>query len=606
MLPVILTTLAAAAIAAIVYLRRERVGAAGAGLAALRTTGLAALLLAFFNPTTTSRIAGGAPTVLLDGSLSMGAAGAHGDVARDTAMALAVGGTLLSFGSGVERYDTSRAPMAGHSRLGDALRATTGRSGPITVVTDGEIDDIHAIPSSLLGGVSVVVVPRDTLPNAALLDVEIDSFVAQGDTAHVTLTIGTWGALSGIDASIRVLVSERLIHRQAVTLPESPGTGQRSVSIPSSALAAGTSVLRFILDVSGDAELRDNERLRVLTVTTEPGVVVIVDPADAEGRFLARELRGIVRSGLRGFARVGNDEWLEMGELSRVSANDVRRAINGAAMVVMRGGSPWDGTIPSWHWPAGADGETQFFEGDWYVTDSVPASPIAGRLASIAWDSFPPLTGIVPLVPTAVQWVGLTGRVGRRGADRPLLIGEDSSGVRRLTTAGAGMWRWALRGGSSLDAYRAVLASGIDWLLDSDNAPTAARIAAANAVTRGRPATFRRLSSEVADSLDVVLAGTDSTSRLVLEFDASGEARIDLDPGVYRWSVPSMSDAGGVIAVEAYSDEFHARTVGLQARVATGGFSVLVRYARERWWLFGLAALALIGEWAWRQRIGLP
>lgn len=240
------------------------------------------------------------------------------------------------------------------------------------------------------------------------------------------------------------------------------------------------------------------------------------------------------------------------------------------------------------------------------MTGEIPASPVAGRLASIPWDSLPPLTGIVPLVPGADQWVGMNGRLGRRGADRPLLVGEDSGGTRRLTTAGAGLWRWALRGGSSLDAYRAVIASGVDWLLDSDDAPAAARISASTHVARGRSVTFLRVDSDVADSVVVSVSGPDSTVRLGVVFDAANEARIQLEPGVYRWSVPSVTGASGTVAVESYSEEFHPRGVAFESRTVTGGFSLLVRYARERWWLFAVAMLALIGEWAWRQRIGLP
>ena len=69
------------------------------------------------------------------------------------------------------------------------------------------------------------------------------------------------------------------------------------------------------------------------------------------------------------------------------------------------------------------------------------------------WDSVPPLTGIVPFVAVGSEWVAMTGRRARRGVDRPLLIGRDSSGGRRLTTAGHGLWRWVLRGGALLASF---------------------------------------------------------------------------------------------------------------------------------------------------------
>ena len=89
-------------------------------------------------------------------------------------------------------------------------------------------------------------------------------------------------------------------------------------------------------------------------------------------------------------------------------------------------------------------------------------------------------------------------------------------------------------------------------------------------------------------------------------FDVNDEGRVRLPPGEYRWSAPEVSGATGVSAVEAYSDEFHPRPVTLQTATASAGFDVAFAYAREYWWLFALALAAFIGEWAWRQRRGLP
>ena len=199
----------------------------------------------------------------------------------------------MSFGSSVAAYDSLDVPMDGASRLNTALRVAAGRSGPVVVVTDGELDDAHGISPSLLRGVSVVVVERDTAANAALLDVDVNEFVTQADTARIRLTIGTWGQLDPGPATLDVTIGRRRIHNSQIDLPASPGTGRRTIDIPPSALAAGTNVLRFVLTAPGDREPRDNERIRLVTMTTQPGVVVLVDPADVEGRFLAREMTQI-------------------------------------------------------------------------------------------------------------------------------------------------------------------------------------------------------------------------------------------------------------------------------------------------------------------------
>jgi hypothetical protein len=36
------------------------------------------------------------------------------------------------------------------------------------------------------------------------------------------------------------------------------------------------------------------------------------------------------------------------------------------------------------------------------------------------------------------------------------------------------------------------------------------------------------------------------------------------------------------------------------------GFDLIMRRAREVWWLFAVAMVALMCEWGWRQRRGLP
>ncbi len=79
-----------------------------------------------------------------------------------------------------------------------------------------------------------------------------------------------------------------------------------------------------------------------------------------------------------------------------------------------------------------------------------------------------------------------------------------------------------------------------------------------------------------------------------------------LEPGIYRWTAAAVPGASGVTVVEDYSDEFHPRAVTLGAEVSESGLQLIVRRAREVWWLFSLAIVALLVEWGWRQRRGLP
>jgi hypothetical protein len=345
----------------------------------------------------------------------------------------------------------------------------------------------------------------------------------------------------------------------------------------------------------------------VLTVSGVPGVVLVVRPADWEGRFLMRVLPEVTGAGVRGFAEITPDQWIDMRTSRAVSVQTVREAARRAALLVTHGN--WDDgrtsvRQPSWRWPAGQ--EMRFVRGDWYPLGQLPGSPLAGRLAGVEWDSLPPLTGIVPVARGEQDWVALSVRLGRRGAERPALLGRDSGGVRELTTAGSGLWRWGLRGGASREAYRALVAAGVDWLLGSDALRQRALLTATEVVPRGSPLVFRWSGEDKRDSLSLELRGTDSTFTRDLRFDADGVALLRLPPGVYRWQAPGVPGASGVAVVEAYSDEYHLNAVTAGEATGTRGLGVLLVNLRERWWIFVFVIAALVGEWAWRTRRGLP
>jgi hypothetical protein len=608
MVGVVLATLVAALIATVVYVGRERLGVEGLGLAALRTVALGALFLVLFNPGSLRRMTGGAPTVLLDASLSMGAVGGPWQGALDSARALAGDGTILRFGAGLAPFDTM-PPLDGSSRVRDALEASVGRTGPVFVVSDGEVQDGAVLPPGLMHAVTVVSLPRDTVPNAALLDVAVDRQVQEGDSIRIGLVVGTWGVLDTAGASIELLAGDRPLVRRRIALPRSPGTARRTVTIPPDLLGSGTHVVSARLITPGDAEARDDVRRRVVHVTSQPAIVVVVDPADVEGRFLMHEIREVASTTVRGFARIGADAWLDMTNLAPTDAAAVRRAARAARLVVLRGADrigAGDGAAAVWQWPAASDGASEFFAGDWYVTREVPASPLAGRLAAATWDSVPPLTGIVPFVAGGTEWVAITGRRARRGVDRPILVGRDSSGTRRLTTAGLGLWRWVLRGGAARETYRAVVAAGTDWLLRTGTVQARAPLTAEAVAQRGEPVVFRWTGEDIPDSTVVSLAGADSTVSVTLRYDPRGTAMVLLEPGVYRWDAPGVQNASGIAVVEEYSDEYHPRGVTLGAGLGESRLHLMMRRAREAWWLFLIAMAAFITEWGWRQRRGLP
>lgn len=605
MIAVVGVAAATAVLAGIVYLWRERLGAAGVGFTLLRTVAFGSLALALFNPGLLPQRTAGQATVLLDASLSMGATGGAWEVAFDSAGALAGDRGVVRY-VGSEMGGDTAGPSGGTSRVAAALRGAAGASGPVYLLTDGEVEDVGNLPPSLLHGVQVIVHPRDTVPDAALLDVQVPQRLVPTDTISASVVIGTWGALPNRTALLEVWEGGRRLAVETVDLPAGDGVARRSVSLQPGVLPAGTHVLRFTLTTEGDQEPGDDERWRLVRVSDQAGVVVLVDPADVEGRFLTRELASVMQTGVNGYARLGPDRWIDMMTGADVPGQFVRTSARRAALLVMRGaGSPNAPGQRVWSWPAGSDRGTELFGGDWYVTSQIAASPLAARLATIEWDSLPPLTGVVPVVPAGTEWAALTGRLGRRGGDQPLLIGMDSAGQRSLTTAAAGFWRWAIRGGAAREAYRAIVSAGVDWLLETDARAAATRLVASDVVPRGVPLVFRWAGTAPAPESTVVTIRTDSTWTRTLRFDAAGAAREWLPPGVYRWSVEGVGTSG-VSVVEPYSDEFHPRPVTLAAREGDRATALVLAPARESWWLFALAMLALIGEWAWRQRRGLP
>lgn len=584
-----------------VYLARERLGSQGLGLAALRTIGLGALVVLLLNPARREQRRDLPVTVLLDASLSMAAAGGQWRRALDTSRSLAgANGTILRFGERPAPFDTS-PPVDGTSRLRAALDAARGRGGPVAIVTDGEIDDWATLPPTLLLGARVIVLPRETVPDAAILDAAVPRFVRAGDSVPVALTLGTWGGLGG---ATEVVITEggRRVASAPVDLPAGSGTLRRNVMVPG-ALAEGERVLSVSLAVRGDAESRNDVRRRPITVSEQPAVVVVIDPADWEGRFLIRTLSDVARTSVRGFARVTAETWVDTERHIPVAAGTVRAAARGAAVLILRGGEQMAGAArrPVWHWPT--DG--QAVPGDWYVAAPAPPSPLAGRLGAVGWDSLPPLTAALAVAAPQGAWMALGARQGRRGLQRPVLLGSDSGGVRSLTTGASGLWRWALRGGASLDAYRTLIAGGLDWLLASEAGAGQAQLTATDVVPRGVPVTFRWQGGSVPDSVVVTLRSADTTVISSLRFDAAGAALVALPAGDYRWQARGV-EARGMVVVEPYSDEFRPRAPAAMPAPEGAVGQTVTRYARGRWWLFALVVAALAGEWAWRQRRGLP
>ena len=583
------------------------------GFAALRAAALGALVLLVWNPTAARVEAGGAPPlVLLDASLSMAGHGGRWQDALDTARALAQGGVIWRFGERVAGFDTL-PPTDGASRLAPALDAAAARGGPVTVVSDGAIADLADIPPDLARRARIVVLPRTPFFDAFVASVEGPRRVSAGDTIRLRVSYGVGGmrdARSGMrDASLTVTSEGRRLTSQRVTLPDS-GVVSTDLTLPASRIPhPGWTALEVRLDGAPDSEPRDDARLFVLEVSPQPSVVLLASPPDWETRFLARTLEDVARVPVRTFieAEPGRGRWRDGATLEGRAPGDVARAVAGAALVIEAGDPAMVGRFSPKGavllWPS-----QRRLDGDWYAQPPPSGlSPLAGALAGVAWDSLPPATSLAELAPDSSTSVALVARLARRGPPRPMVTLSEHAGARRAAIAAGGLYRWAFRGGASGEAYRALVAGLVDWLLEQGAGSGKRFVPVTYETPNGMPLQWRWTGK--GEPRDVVIAlAADQGQRVdTLRFDAGGRAELRLPPGVYRYAASEGEGAErGVVAVDAYSDEWRPAVPVVTPHAGTPGGWLTGVALRDRWWLFAVAIAAFTAEWAWRRREGLP
>ena len=590
---------AAIALAAFTYLRLERTGGRVAVPLAARAVAWAALGLLLLNVGCPRPPVARRPLVLLDGSLSMAAAGGRWAEALGLARRL---GEVRTFGD--DRPGTDSLPSRGRSLLAPALVAASASDRPVIVVTDGEIEDSVALAPDQIAAATVHLLPRTAGADAALTDVAGAGRVTAGDTLRLVAELGIFGAPPD-SATIEVRDGERRLARKSLKPVRS---GRLDLAVPTAGLAAGDHVLTLRLSAQGDREPRDDVRLHLLTVAATPGIVLLAAPGDWDSRFLFRTLRDVADLPVRGYVQVQPGVWRSMRDLSAASTADVRRAAERADLLVLKGSAGALVPVPAargvWRWPSGETGET-LLPGDWYLSAG-DASPIAGAFAGEPLDSFPPAVRITPIQPAPGDWVGLTARENRRGAERPVVVGQSSGRARRVTVAADGLWRWAFRGGSSEQVYRSWVAATASWLLaGADSARGLARPVRA-IVQNGRPVVFEWVGSGAPRGLAVawrVLAGSGSSRADTLRFDGSGRAVAWLPVGTYGYRLEG--GGGGTIGVEEYSDEWLPARAALADHAGRTSPTPGRTSARDWTWLFAVAVLALAVEWLARRRLGL-
>lgn len=580
----------------------------------LRGVALVVLVLLIWNPGISGDTSLTAPPlVLLDASLSMAAAARWPEALRAARGAAGREGVVWRFGRIVSQFDTT-APAQGATRLAPALAAAAARAGPIVVITDGEIDDATALAPDLARRPRVVLVPRKAPRDFFVSRLGGPRRVSGNDTLRLTVAYGTAGASAprggAEDARLVVRSGGAVLLTRPVVPPDS-GTLTTELTLAAARLASGPQALEVRIEVPGDPEPRDDARLWIVDVSPRPAVVVLAAPPGWETRFLAVALEAVARVPVRVFVRLGRQAvgWRDARTLGAVGDVEVAGAVRLARLLVTTGGAPVPGGVPATVSrlrieSAGAR------DGDWYVRPAA-VSPLAGMLTGIDWDALPPATGLAPPTANGGAIVVLEASLARRGTAQPGVVLRERGGaggrVRSAAIHATGLWRWQFRGGQSAVAYRAVVAALVDWLLqEGGEGAVPDRVApAASVVANGLPLVWRWLGGGEPSNVPIRFEGPGGEYRDSLRFDLAGRAELSLPPGVYRYTVPG--DLGqGLVAVEAYSDEWRPRPVTLTAQsgaVGGAGGSVALR---EHWWPYVVLVAALVAEWAWRRREGLP
>lgn len=595
---VLLVVVLATAVAWFTYWRLEQLGRRAWPAAVCRGVAWAALGLLLLDLTCAVKPGVGArPLVLLDGSLSMSAAGGRWHEALDSARAW---GEVRLFGDAHAGNDS--LPSMGRSELAPAIAAAAASDRRVIVVTDGELDDPADLSPEALARAGVRLFPREAAPDLAIQRLRGPDRVTAGDTVRLEVEVRAFG--SGADsARVEARADERVLARRALRLG-GDGTGTVVLAF-STAGMSGDVLFNVSLTGAGDREPRDDARLWRVRVTPTPGVVVVASPPDWDARFLFRTLREVAQLPVRGYARYEQGGWRSMETLAPVPREEVLQAVRRADLLVLKGAAP-DFARESrarsrWLWPSGEGGET-VIAGEWYAS-APAASPVASAFVGQPVDSFPPLLEITPIEPATGEWVGLNAQLGRRGADRPIFAGSAGTGQRRVSTAAEGLWRWSFRGGSSEQAYRALVASTVSWLLGASDSGSGNARPVRPVVSNGRPVVFEWTGPGAPAPLGIRLDGSGEAERDTLRFDGAGRARLWLPPGQHRYQLDG--GGAGVIAVDTWSEEWAPRPVVIAAQdapdISVGGFT-----SSRRWiWLFGLAVFGLLGEWMVRRQLGL-
>ena len=535
----------------------------------------------------------------LDASQSWRASGENGLWGRAVRIVDSIGSdTLLLVGDSVRAGLPPAVPNDRATRVAPLVLRALGAGRPVTIVTDGRVDDPDRL-DDLPAGSKIVQLSSAAVRDGAIASLDAPNMVAAGDTVQFTVVLIAGGAGAGAGRLELSLGGSALV---SAAVDSFAPFAEREVRLRAVVGGApGARLLRALLRTSGDLVARNDTLLAVLEVARGAAAVFVSTAPDYDARYALDVLRGTLAVPTRGFFQVAPGQWRVEGALSSVSEAEVRRSLAAAPLAVLHGdtaifGAPRALTKGALALvvPPPQHGE------DYYVTGSAP-SPLSLALSGIPWDSLPPLElGVSPL---DAQWVGVSARRLRQFDERALVSG--ASVPRRIAIVPAvGLWRWRFQGGRSAEAFTAFWGSIFDWLTGDANDLRAAR--PSNPWARaGDPVVWRRGSSR--DSVVTVvlrLQGAGTMDTVTLRFHA--ESGIATSPPLPEGLYDTETKGGrGLLAVNPSVEWLPRRPSVQSGTIGTAPHADRASRARLVWWWYALAMLALCTEWVLRRRAGL-
>ncbi len=538
--------------------------------------------------------------VAIDASMSM----ARGDTALwrtalDSARRVRADSTFV-FGDSV-RPASSRSkaalPHDQSSLLRPAVERALGAGHPLTVITDGELDDADAV-ASLPAGSRVIVLSRPARRDLAAVAMDAPRAIVSGDTleVHVDVQAGAGGSGAG---RVMLFLDRAALGDAAVD--SLPAYGERRVDIKLTPTgAAGPAVLRAVVASTADAEPRNDTLIAAVDLSRGASAVFVSTIPDFDARYALAVLRGALSIPTRGFFRVAPGEWRIDGALTPVTEAAVRQALRDAPVAIIQGDTSAFGPPRAATLGPVALMSSSATSGEWYPS-AAPPSPLAPALAGLVWDSLPPVAA--PETPPRGTWTGLEARRNRGDERQAIVVGTDEP--RRVAiVAASGLWRWRFRGGTSADAFTALWGSIFDWLA-AERADRRAAVPDERLVRAGDPIRWRRGSP--ADSvvpLTLRRRGAARVDTMTLRFgtDVTIVETPPLAEGIY-----DVTTRGGnaVLAVNASREWLPRRPTvpggAVRGRIAAASVPGL----RQFGWIYAAAIVLLCAEWLLRRRKGM-